>query len=102
MVIGAGKLENTCVWLTTVAYSGIDNGTAGDVDYFYDKFAGTIFGDADEFVAIAPGNVQLLTLVIHKGAYKKQNDSFTLLLLIHSLVLNDMRWKYNDCDEFEF
>lgn len=103
ILIGSGKLRSY-VNLTNHGCcnaSGIDNGTAGDFDYFNDRFVGGITGNADDFIGLAPGNVQLLTYNKYKGDYVKRNDSFVKTTIIDPFtgLELDMRWKYNDCDE---
>jgi hypothetical protein len=104
IIIGAGKLRDY-VRLSDIGCcnnSGVDNSQGGDFDYFNDRFVGGIAGNADDFIALAPGNVQLLTYNKYKGAYVKNNNGnfakTTIIDPFTGLEL-DMRWKYNDCDE---
>lgn len=103
MLIGGGKLREY-VRLSDIGCcnsSGIDNGQTGDFDYFNDRFVGGILGNADDFIALAPGNVQLLTYNKYKGEYVKNNDSFkkTTITDPYTGLELDMRWKYDDCNE---
>jgi hypothetical protein len=74
---------------------------AGDFDYFTDRFAGTILGDADEFIGIVPGAIQMLTYNKYKGSYKKESPSFSKGTIVdpYTGLELDMRWKYDDCEE---
>jgi len=104
MLIGSGKLRDytRLIGHGCCNAQGIDNGSVGDFDFFSDRHVGTILGDADEFIALAPGNVQLLTWNKYKGAYRKANNGnyakTTIIDPFTGLEL-DMRWKYDDCDE---
>lgn len=104
MFIGAGKLRDytRLVNIGCCNSQGIDNGQAGDFDYFNDRHVGTILSDPDEFIALAPGNVQLLTWNKYKGEYRKANNGnyakTTIIDPFTGLEL-DMRWKYDDCNE---
>ena len=104
MLIGGGKLRD----YTRIAghgccnAQGINVGTGGEFDYFNDRHVGGILGNADDFIGLAPGNVQLLTYNKYKGDYRKANNGnyakTTIIDPLTGLEL-DMRWKYNDCDE---
>jgi hypothetical protein len=103
MLIGQGKLRNytRLVDIGCCNDQGINVGEAGDFDYFRDKHVGGVLGNADDFIGLVPGHVQLLTYNKYKGAYVKRNDSFakyTIIDPVTGLEL-DMRVKYNDCTE---
>lgn len=104
MLIGAGKLRDytRMAGIGCCNAQGLNIGEAGQFDYFNDRHVGTILGDADEFIGLAPGNVQLLTYNKYKGDYRKNNNGnyakTTIIDPFTGLEL-DMRWKYDDCDE---
>jgi hypothetical protein len=103
MLIGSGMLRDY-TRLTDVGCCnsvGVDLGAGGDFDYFNDRHVGGILGNANDFIGLAPGNVQLVTYNKYKGAYRKENDVFskgTIIDPVTGLEL-DMRWKYDDCNE---
>lgn len=77
---------------------------AGNFDFFRDRFVGGILGNADDFIALVPGHFQLLTWNEYVGSYAKENDVFshgTIVDPISGLTF-DMKWHYNDCDDFYF
>ena len=104
MLIGAGKLRDytRMAGIGCCNAQGLNIGEAGQFDYFSDRHVGTILGDADEFIGLAPGNVQLLTYNKYKGDYRKNNNGnyakTTIIDPFTGLEL-DMRWKYDDCFE---
>ncbi len=104
ILIGSGKLRDY-VRLQGIGCcnaQGINMGDAGQFDYFNDRHVGTILGDADEFIGIAPGNVQLLTYNKYKGTYRRPfNGNYAKTTIIDPFtgLELDMRWKYDDCEE---
>lgn len=103
MLIGNGKLRNY-TRLTDIGCCntfGQNMGDAGDYDYFSDRHVGGVLGNVDDFIGLAPGNVQLVTYNKYKGAYRKENDIFSKGTFIdpYTGIELDMRWKYNDCTE---
>lgn len=104
MLIGSGKLRDytRLVNIGCCNAQGIDNGQAGDFDFYNDRHVGNILGDPDNFIGLMPGNVQLLTWNKYKGAYRKANNgNYAKTTIIDPLtgIELDMRWKYDDCDE---
>lgn len=74
---------------------------ASEADFFYDRFVGPGLGDTDEFIALAPGYVQLLQWNKYVDTYAKENDVFshgTIMDPWSGLIL-DMKWHYNDCND---
>lgn len=104
MLIGKGKLRQytKLAGIGCCNSQGIDNGELGDYDYFMDRHVGAVLGNADDFIGLAPGNVQLLTYNKYKGNYiKKNNGNFSKTTIIDPFtgLELDMRWKYDDCNE---
>lgn len=80
---------------------GVDMSQTGKFDYFNDRFVGDIIGGDDDFIALAPGYVQLLTWNKYVGSYKKENGTFahgTIMDPITGLTF-DMKWHFNDCND---
>lgn len=103
IVIGAGKLSHYVrqVGIGCCNSLGQNIGSAGNLDFFHDRFVGSILGNADRFIAMVPGYVQLLTFNRYVGTYAKENDVFshgTVKDPFTGLVF-DAKWKYNDCDD---
>lgn len=106
LVIGSGKLARYVrnVGIGCCNDLGQNIGEAGNLDFFRDRFVGTILGNADDFIAIMPGHFQLLTYNEYVGSYAKENQVFshgTILDPVSGLIF-DMKWHYNDCDDFFF
>ena len=104
MLIGSGKLRDyvRIQGIGCCNDQGINMGDAGQFDYFNDRHVGSILGDTDEFIGLAPGNVQLLTYNKYKGTYRKPfngNYAKTTIMDPFTGLELDMRWKYDDCDE---
>lgn len=104
ILIGNGKLRDyTRITEKGCCNSvGIDLGQAGNYDYYDDRAVGTILGNPDDFIGLAPGNVQLLTYNKYKGTYKRPfngNYSKTTIMDPFTGLELDMRWKYDDCEE---
>ena len=78
LLIGAGKLDDYALQqkLGCCNDQGIDLSKAGNFSYYRDRRVGTILGDVDDFIGLAPGSVQLLTSNAFVGDYKKVNDFF--------------------------
>lgn len=103
ILIGSGKLRDY-TRLTDIGCCnnlGTDLGQAGDFDFFQDRMVGGILGNVDDFIGLAPGNVQLVTYNKYVGKYKKENDVFSKGTFIdpYTGIKLDMRWKYDDCNE---
>ena len=103
MLIGSGMLRDY-TRLTDIGCcnaAGVELGSAGDFDYFNDRHVGAILGNANDFIGLAPGNVQLVTYNKYKGTYRKENDVFSKGTIIdpYTGLELDMRWKYDDCNE---
>lgn len=106
LVIGSGKLARYVrnVGIGCCNDLGQEIGQAGNLDFFRDRFVGTILGNADDFISILPGHFQLLTYNEYVGSYAKENQVFshgTILDPVSGLTF-DMKWHYNDCDDFYF
>lgn len=78
LLIGKGKLYEYAMQqkIGCCNEAGLNMQMAGNFDYYYDRFAGTILGNEDYFIGLAPGRVQLLTWNKYKGEYVKNNDVF--------------------------
>lgn len=103
ILIGNGKLREY-VRLADVGCcnaNGIDNGQAGNFDYYDDRYVAGVTGNADNFIALAPGNVQLLTYNKYKDSYRKNNDSFIKTTMVDPAtgIEYDMIWQYDSCEE---
>lgn len=105
IVIGSDKLAHY-VRLANVGCCN-DLGTliseTANFDYFRDRYVSQILG-TDHFIALVPGYVQLLTWNKYVGSYRKENDVFshgTIVDPFTGLTL-DMKWHYNDCDDYYF
>lgn len=103
IMIGSGKLREY-TRLSEIGCcnnNGIDNSELGDFDYFNDRFVGGILGNADDFITLMPGNVQLMTFNKYNGQYVKKNDSFKKFTIVdpYTGLEWDIRWKYDDCNE---
>lgn len=81
--------------------SGIDLGMAGEFDYYQDQHVGTILGNADDFIGLAPGNVQFASWNKYVGSYEKLWDSVikTTMMDPYTGLVYDLTWKYDDCEE---
>lgn len=82
---------------------GQDLSQAGNLDFFRDRFVPTILG-AEHFILLIPGYVQLLTWNEYVGEYFKENDVFSHSTIVDPVtgIKFDMKWHYNDCDDFYF
>lgn len=103
LVIGAGKLSHYVrqVGIGCCNSLGQNIAQAGNMDFYHDRFVGGILGNADRFIALVPGYVQLLTYNRYVGTYAKENGVFS-----HGTIKDpftgltfDMKWHYNDCDD---
>lgn len=104
IVIGSGKLGHYArmVGIGCCNEAGLDLSKAGNLDYFRDRYVGDILGDADRFITLIPGYVQLLTWNKYVGPYKKENDVFSHGTMVDPItgLTFDMKWHYNDCDDY--
>lgn len=82
---------------------GQDLSQGGNMDFFRDRFVPTILG-SEHFILLIPGYVQLLTWNEYVGDYAKENDVFSHGTIVDPLtgLQLDMKWHYNDCDDFYF
>jgi hypothetical protein len=74
----------------------------GELDYFWDNDVAGITGNADDFLAWAPGAVQLVTFNEYKGEFAvTDSDLFmgTIVDPVTGLEL-DMKMYFDKCDEF--
>jgi hypothetical protein len=104
IVIGSGNLGlyTRQVGIGCCNNFGQDISQAGNMDFFRDRFVGPILGNTNDFIALIPGHIQLLTFNEYVGPYAKENDVFshgTFRDPITGLVF-DSRWHYNDCEDF--
>jgi hypothetical protein len=106
IVIGGGKLAHYVrqVGIGCCNDFGIELSQAGNMDFFRDRFVGPILGNVDDFIALVPGYVQLLTYNEYVGSYVKENDVFSHTTITDPVtgIKFDMKWHYNDCDDFYF
>ena len=79
---------------------GQDIGQAGNFDYFQDRFVGGILGNANDFICLVPGHVQLLTYNEYVGTYVKENDVFSHGTIVDPVtgLTFDIRWIYTYCN----
>jgi hypothetical protein len=82
---------------------GQDLSQSGEMDFFRDKHVPEALG-TDHFIALIPGYVQLLTWNKYVGTYRKENDKFSKSTIVdpYTGITFDMKWVYNDCDEYYF
>lgn len=106
IVIGSGKLAHYVrqVGIGCCNDQGIDIGKAGNMDFYRDRFVGSILGNADDFIGLVPGYVQLLTYNEYVGPYVKENDVFSHTTITDPVtgLKFDMKWQYNSCDDYYF
>ncbi len=106
IVIGAGYLSHYVrqVGIGCCNSLGQDIGQAGNLDFFHDRFVGTILGNANAFIALVPGYIQLLTYNEYAGTYSKENDVFSHGTIVDPFtgIRYDMKWHYNDCNDTYF
>ena len=79
MLIGNGLLDDYTM-INKVGCcnaAGVDHSRVGNYQYYRDRFVGGILGNANDFIGLAPGYVQLLTWNKNKGDYRKVNDVFS-------------------------
>lgn len=105
IVIGAGVLAHYArqVGIGCCNQDGINIGQAGNMDFFRDRYVDSELGQ-DYFIGLVPGYTQLLTWNEYVGEYAKENDVFSHGTIIDPVtgLKFDMRWHYNDCDDFYF
>lgn len=106
LVIGSGKLGlySRMTGIGCCNTLGQDISQAGNMDFFRDRFVGNILGNADDFIALLPGHVQLLTWNEYVGSYAKENQTFSHGTITDPFtgMVYDMKWHYNDCDDYYF
>jgi len=106
LVIGAGYLSHYVrqVGIGCCNSLGQDIGQAGNLDFFHDRFVGTILGNANAFIGLVPGYIQLLTYNEYAGSYSKENDVFSHGTIVDPFtgIRYDMKWHYNDCNDTYF
>lgn len=101
IVIGAGNIGHYAR-MTNIGccnQDGINMGSAGQMDFFRDRFVENILG-TNHFIGLVPGSVQLLTWNQFVGDYRMENDVFSHTTITDPVtgLTYDMKWKFNDCD----
>jgi len=103
ILIGNGKLRDyTRIQSKGCCNSvGIDLGMAGEFDYYQDQHVGSILGNADDFIGLAPGNVQFVSWNKYVGDYRKNfgNIIKDTIMDPYTGIVYDLTWKYDDCEE---
>lgn len=106
IVIGAGYLSHYVrqVGIGCCNDLGQNIGQAGNLDFFHDRYVGGVLGNANAFIALVPGYIQLLTYNEYAGSYAKENDVFSHGTIVDPVtgIRYDMKWHYNDCDDTYF
>lgn len=101
LVIGAGKLSHYAR-MTDIGCcnaGGINLSQAGNFDFYRDRFAGSIFGNPDEFILMSPGSVQLVTFNENEGEYAMSGDTFMHGSLVdpYTGIKYDLNMVYDAC-----
>jgi len=106
IVIGAGFLSHYVrqVGIGCCNDLGQNLAQAGNLDFFHDRYVGGILGNANNFIALVPGYIQLLTYNEYAGSYSKENDVFSHGTIVDPFtgIRYDMKWHYNDCNDTYF
>lgn len=102
LVIGSGNLGRYIrqVGIGCCNDGGLDLSQAGNMLFYRDKYVEDIIG-SNEFIALIPGFLQLVTLNKYKGAYRKENDVFSHTTFVDPWtgLEIDMKVHYDDCTE---
>lgn len=103
LVVGAGKLSQY------VRYAGIgccndygqDISGTGGFNFYRDQFLGGVTGNADDFLAFAPGAVQFIGWTANKGEFAVNDGASMETTIIDPItgIELDMDVTYDKCDK---
>jgi hypothetical protein len=103
IVVGAGKLSQYARFAGIGCCNdyGQNIAATGGFSFYRDRFLGGVTGNADDFLAFAPGALQFVSWNRYKGDFAVQNGASFKTTIIDPVtgIELDLNAKYDDCNE---